>query len=222
MSHKTRAFRPHVKGEPMIAGLIYAGGQATRLGGLDKPLLALAGVPLVAWSLARLAPQVERVAIVTRGDPARFAGFPADVIVDPQAAQTPWGPIGGLLAGLEWARGVGAMGLATAPADAPFLPTDLVARLAAAGSCAMAEGPTGKEPACALWPVAQAHRIADLANSGERALWAIAKALDAAPVVFPNADPPPFFNINTPHDVISAEAVLACYSLRPPRFWDEV
>lgn len=202
----------------MIAGLIYAGGQATRLGGLDKPLLALAGAPLLAWSLARLAPQVDRLAIVTRGDPSRFAGFPADVIVDPQAAEAPWGPIGGLLAGLAWAKEVGANGLATAPADAPFLPADLVSRLAQAGPCAIAESPTGKEPACALWPVTEAPRISDLANSGERALWALAKALDAAPVFFPDADPPPFFNVNTPQDVISAEVVIARYSLRPPRF----
>ncbi|MEL6210433.1 MAG: NTP transferase domain-containing protein, partial [Pseudomonadota bacterium] len=55
-----------------IAGVILAGGLARRMGGGDKALLALAGRPLLAHVIDRLAPQVERLALNANGDPARF------------------------------------------------------------------------------------------------------------------------------------------------------
>ncbi|MFP4304819.1 MAG: NTP transferase domain-containing protein, partial [Rhodosalinus sp.] len=54
-------------------GVILAGGRATRMGGADKPLLDLAGRPLIAHVIARLGPQCAGLAISANGDPARFA-----------------------------------------------------------------------------------------------------------------------------------------------------
>lgn len=179
------------------------------MGGVDKALVALGGRPLLAHVVARLAPQVGALAIGANGDPARFAGFGLPVLADGAAAGA--GPLAGLLAGLDWAAGLGATALVTAAADTPFLPRDLVARLhAAAGptSPAVAAAPRAVlHPTAGLWPAGlRAALAADLAR-GERRLGGWAEAQGCAVAVFP--DPDGFFNINTPDDLARAEAMLA-------------
>ena len=66
----------------MIAGVILAGGRATRMGGGDKCLLPLGGRPILAHVIARLAPQVDALALNANGDPARFAAFGLPVLPD--------------------------------------------------------------------------------------------------------------------------------------------
>ena len=111
--------------ESPIAGLVLAGGQATRMGGVDKGLQMLRGRPLLGWTLSRLAPQVMSV-MISANAPDKYSAFRLPVIADdiPSA-----GPLAGVLAGLKIARHPL---LATVPCDAPFLPTDLVSRLHAA------------------------------------------------------------------------------------------
>ena len=42
-----------------ITGILLAGGQGSRMGGVDKGLVELAGRPMAAHALERLAPQVD-------------------------------------------------------------------------------------------------------------------------------------------------------------------
>ena len=198
--------------QPAIPGLILAGGGARRMGGGDKALLPLAGRPLLAHVLDRLAPQLGPLALSANGDRKRFAAFGLPVLADEERAGA--GPLAGLLAGLDWAATLGAAELVTAAVDTPFLPRDLVARLrAAAGpagiAIAAAPGGAGPErhPTAGLWPVAlRATLRADLA-AGERRLGAWAAARGCALASFP--DPDAFFNVNTPADLARAEAMLA-------------
>jgi len=41
-----------------VSGIVLAGGQGRRMGGVDKGLQPLRGKPMAAWALERLAPQV--------------------------------------------------------------------------------------------------------------------------------------------------------------------
>lgn len=66
-------------------GVILAGGQATRMGGGDKGLLALGDGVILDHVLARLGPQVGAVALNANGAPDRFAGFGLPVLPDPIA-----------------------------------------------------------------------------------------------------------------------------------------
>jgi len=77
-------------------GVVLAGGLARRMGGGDKPLRMLAGRPMLAHVIERLAPQVAAVAINANGDPARFAGFGLPVVPDGMADYP--GPLAGVLA----------------------------------------------------------------------------------------------------------------------------
>ena len=61
-----------------ITGLILAGGQGSRMGGVDKGLEPLQGRPLVEHAIARLAPQVGALMISANRNTDRYAqyGFP--------------------------------------------------------------------------------------------------------------------------------------------------
>lgn len=110
-----------------ISGVVLAGGQGRRMGGVDKGLVMLRGQPMVAWVIARLSPQVGELAINANQNLDRYRSFgPA---VYPDEIDGFIGPLAGLHAALG--RTTLPM-VVTAPCDSPFLPEDLVARLHAA------------------------------------------------------------------------------------------
>lgn len=191
-----------------IFGVILAGGQGRRMGGVDKAFVRLAGRPLVAHVADRLEPQVERLAISANGDAARFSlGRP--VLADVQGA----GPLAGVLAALIWAKPLGATAVLSAPVDAPFLPGDLCPRLCLAAEnatkgLAIAQGGGRAHPTFGLWPVALAEALSDFLASGVNPkVMDFARAHGAVEAAFPDALA--FDNLNTPEDLARAEAALS-------------
>ena len=185
----------------MIAGVVLAGGRATRLGGVDKALLPLGGQAVLDMVVARLRPQVQTLAISANGDPARFSRFALPVLADEVLGR---GPLGGVLRGLGWAAGQGADWLLSVPGDTPFIPDDLAVRLAPGP--AWAESGERLHPLVALWPVAcapdlarwlVAHQSGRVRSFGE-AIGMRAETFEAAP--------DPFHNINTAEDLAAARA----------------
>src|ERR1700758_1079690 len=63
-------------------GVVLAGGLARRMGGGDKPLLALGGRPLIRHILDRLRPQVSALALNANGDPARYGALGLPILAD--------------------------------------------------------------------------------------------------------------------------------------------
>ena len=108
-----------------ITGLVLAGGRATRMGGLDKGLQTLHGVPLALHAVLRLAPQVGEVIVSANRNLAAYESMGVAVWPDPVGDYQ--GPLAGWLAGFEHCS---THYMATVPCDAPNFPTDLVARLA--------------------------------------------------------------------------------------------
>jgi molybdopterin-guanine dinucleotide biosynthesis protein A len=195
-------------------GIVLAGGRSRRLGGGDKGLLPLAGRPILAHVIARAAPQVAALALSANGDPARFAGFGLKVVADGVAGFA--GPLAGVLAGLDWAAAEhkAATHLASFAGDAPFLPRDLVARLAAALddgheiACAAAAGRL--HPVFALWPVALREALREAVTvEGVRKVELWLRRFRLAVVEFPPAPVDAFFNVNRPEDLAAAERLAA-------------
>lgn len=189
-------------------GLILAGGRSTRMGGGDKPLIALGGRPMLAHVIDRLAPQVAALALSVNGDPARFAAFGLPALAD-EAADRP-GPLAGMLAGLDHAAARGLPLVAVAPGDTPFLPQDLVARLAGAlrgAPLAYAVAGGRDHPACALIRVELRAPLRAALAAGVRRVGDWMRDMGAAEAEFP--DPEAFFNVNRPADLALAEARLA-------------
>lgn len=105
----------------MITGVILAGGQGRRMGGVDKGLRVLQGKPMVAWVLERFAPQVEEILINANQNHEQYARFGHAVVSDEIGGFA--GPLAGLERGLARARHEL---VATVPCDSPFLPEHLV------------------------------------------------------------------------------------------------
>ncbi len=190
-----------------IFGVILAGGQGRRMGGVDKAMVPLAGRPLVAHVLERLEPQVERVAISANGVAGRFAlGVP--VLADQGGA----GPLAGICAALDWAAPLGATAVLSVPVDAPFLPGDLCPRLCLAAETApeglaIAQAGGRDHPTFGLWPVSLREPLrAFLASGAKPKVMDFARAHGAVAAAF--ADALAFENLNTPEDLARAEALL--------------
>jgi molybdopterin-guanine dinucleotide biosynthesis protein A len=198
-----------------FVGVVLAGGLARRMGGGDKCLKLVGGKTILDHVLARLKPQVGPVVLNANGDPARFAahGLPVAADVVPGFA----GPLAGVLTGMEWAaaHAPGCGWIVTVAGDAPFVPPDLVARLTAALQSAHADmacvTSSGRDnPVTGLWPVRLASdlRRAVLADGIHKVdTWTARYRLARAE--FPAEPFDPFFNVNTPDDLVAAEALAA-------------
>lgn len=198
-----------------ILGLLLAGGQARRMGGGDKCLRLLAGQTLLEHVIARLRPQVAALVLNANGDAARFACFGLPVVADSVADFA--GPLAGILAGLDWAAAnlPDCPLVASVATDAPFLPTDLVARLAAGLQAAGAElacAASGGQPhpVIGLWPVRlreALRRALDEEGIRKVDLWTARYRLATVDFALDPIDP--FFNANRPEDLDRAAAMLS-------------
>ena len=187
----------------MIAAVSLAGGEASRLGGIDKPLLEIAGLSLLARILRTLAPEHAAIAISANGDPARFSEFGCPVLND--GAFTRMGPLAGILAGLEWAETIGATDLLSVPGDTPFIPGQLARALSPAPAYAANQGRA--HPAVALWPVTCREALKDhLSRENSRSVLGFAQTIGARRVEFATGGTNPFANINTPADLAAVSA----------------
>jgi molybdopterin-guanine dinucleotide biosynthesis protein A len=108
-----------------ITGLVLAGGKGSRMGGVDKGLQLLDGVPLALRALRRIEPQVGACLMNANRHLDQYAAWRAPVCQD--AWPDHRGPLAGLLAGLEACR---TPWLVSVPCDTPDFPLDLVERLA--------------------------------------------------------------------------------------------
>ena len=127
-----------------VTGIVLAGGQGRRMGGVDKGLQPLRGRAMVEWVIERLAPQVDEIVINANQNLAEYARFGYRVVPDEVGGFA--GPLAGLHAGLKSASSPLAV---TVPCDSPFLPLDLVARLRAgleANNAELAVAKTGNQP----------------------------------------------------------------------------
>jgi molybdopterin-guanine dinucleotide biosynthesis protein A len=192
-----------------IAGIIVAGGRSTRMGGVEKILLEVGGKRILDRLIGRMAPQVRQLAINANGDGARFKSTGFTVIPDlPGDAAT---PLAGLHAGLHWAKSQGFEALIALPSDAPFLPYDLVARLAAAKQKAAIAASGGQNHyLTGLWSVSLLRALDDaIKNNGMLRVKDWASFVRAVAIEWPVHPFDPFFNVNTPEDLAEAQAIAA-------------
>lgn len=199
-----------------ILGVVLAGGRSSRMGGGSKCLLLLGGVPVLRHVLDRLGGQPADIILNINADPALFADFAIPTVADRPAAGS--GPLSGVLAGMIHAEGAGFDHILTVACDTPFLPTDLLQRLAQAKDAqakpiAMAATRSTRpgaerHPTSALWPVALRGELQAALDRGIRKVTDWSDPLGCATVEFDHGGFDPFFNINTPDDLATAESML--------------
>ena len=200
--------------DPMaVLGVVLAGGRGRRMGqGGDKPLATLGGETLLSRVLERAAPQCGQTIVNANSDhPGYHApGLP----VVPDQVEGFAGPLAGVLTAMDWAamNAPGCPWVASFAGDAPFIPRDMVDRLAEAVSggidLARAASFGRRHPVFALWPVSIRAELRDrLVNGGVRKIDLFTGAYRVAEVDFEGV-PDPFFNVNTPEDRAEAERIL--------------
>lgn len=196
-----------------IAGVILAGGKASRMGGGDKCLLTVGSRTILSHLIERLAPQVDTLAIGANGDAARFAAYGIPVIPDAASTESQ-GPLAGVIAGLAWAEALGAKMLLTASGDTPFVPLTLAADLAEAlrasrAKCAVARSRGHLHPVAALWPIALRSTVEARFRGGDRSVKFVQQSLGASCVDFDGEGFDPFQGSNTPEELESLRKLQA-------------
>lgn len=196
-----------------IAGLILAGGQATRFGGIQKALADLGSSRLIDLVLDRLTPQVDAIAISANKDLKTYRALGHPVLTDVISGHL--GPLAGIHAGLVWGAQSGYSHVLSVAGDTPFIPSNLASHLSAGldskHAIAMAARGDGKhrlQPTIALWPTILADDLgaALQADILKIVLWAEPHGIAA--VSFDQPGDNPFFNVNTPQDLDVAKAKL--------------
>jgi molybdenum cofactor guanylyltransferase len=200
---------------PHILGVILAGGSSRRMGGGDKGFADLDGKPMLAHVIERFGAQTATLVLNANGDPARFNNYGLPVIPDLDSKEQ--GPMAGLIAAMHWAERTDPAfsAIATVTSDVPFLPLDLVARLAAEsqGGPAIAVSAERRHPTIGLWPLTLKAKLQAALLRGDLSLGVFAQAHAAIAVSFPFSESgvtliDPFFNANTPDDLKEARALL--------------
>ena len=190
--------------EPEVTGLVLAGGQGSRMGGIDKGLQPFRGRPMVAHVVERLYPQVDELLINANRNLDAYASFGHRVIADEIAGFA--GPLAGFERGLAHSRGRLVM---TAPCDSPFLPEDLVARLRAAleaNRTDLAVAKTGDQahPVFSLMRRDVHASLVQFLGSGQRKIDKWYGALRVVEVPFDD-EADAFLNINTREELSNLE-----------------
>jgi len=188
-----------------VTAIVLAGGRATRLGGRDKGLIPIAGRPMIAWTIAAIAAQVESLIISANRNIAAYQSFGYPVITDLDTRAT--GPLAGLAAGLATCHSPWLMSV---PCDTPALPAALARRLAAAvddRQAAIAHDGRRIQPAHALLRTALADRLTAFMAGDGRRLQDWYATLDTG-IVDLSDHRDAFDNVNTPEQLAAMTARL--------------
>lgn len=183
-----------------LTGLVLAGGQGRRMGGVDKGLQPLHGKPLAQHVLERLRPQVGALLISANRNLDLYRAYGYPVVTD--AGPDSLGPLAGLLAGMQAA---GTSHLLCVPCDVPYLPETLADTLLAAAQAqhstiayattVSAAGEVHRHPACALLACTLASDLQAYLADGGRRVSAWYARHNPAEARFP--DQHAFYNVNS-------------------------
>jgi len=205
-------------------GVILAGGKSNRMGS-DKALRMLAGEPLVLHLLRRLHKQLGTVVINTASQAPLFGQLGVPLV--PDIAQFAGkGPLAGIYSAMVYAQAAGLHAIITVAVDTPFFPPNYARRLLEksahhAGKPILARSENSWHPTFGLWPVSL-HKALEqqLTCAHDNSIMAFARQHAVESVCF-TADTnsfaaDPFFNINTPDDLATAQTLMAHMKEKKP------
>jgi molybdopterin-guanine dinucleotide biosynthesis protein A len=189
-----------------LAAAILAGGQATRLGGLNKGTLVVGDTPIVDRQLHALR-EIASPVFVVGPDSTVWSARGLRAIPDDMPGR---GALGGIYTAIMRSPCPRTLIVAC---DMPFLSIEFLRRLAAVENAdvVIPRSPRGYEPLCAIYSRACAADIRERLQRGELHAATMprgVRVVELGPDVLP-LDDLLFVNINTPHDYERAKGLLA-------------
>jgi molybdopterin-guanine dinucleotide biosynthesis protein A len=179
-----------------ISAVILAGGQAKRMGGVDKGLQTLHGKPLFQFIYDRLHSQVEHISVNANRNQAIYATAGLPVFGD--NIEGFQGPLSGILTALERANTDFVLFV---PCDSPFFPDNLLEKLKSAVdfhgvSIAYVHDGEREHPTFCLMARSLKEKLAAYLAAGERRMLQFMRKNGAVSVDF-SENNAAFTNINT-------------------------
>jgi len=179
-----------------ISAVILAGGQAKRMGGVDKGLQPLQGKPLFQFIYDRLHSQVEHISVNANRNQAIYAAAGLPVFGD--NIEGFQGPLSGILTALERSETDFVLFV---PCDSPFFPDNLLEKLKSAVvfhgvSIAYVHDGEREHPTFCLMARSLKEKLAAYLATGERRMLQFMRQNGAVSVDF-SENKAAFTNINT-------------------------
>lgn len=187
-----------------ITGVILAGGQARRMGGEDKGLIVLGNKPMVEYIIDIFQPQVANLLINANRNQSVYAEYGTQVISDDLSGYC--GPLAGMASAMTK---IETNYLVTTPCDSPFIPLDLVKRLAIPfinkeNEISVAHDGERIQPVFCMLKSSVQHSLNSYLQSGERKIDRWFEQHKTTLVDFSDT-PETFENINTQEDIVQAQ-----------------
>jgi molybdopterin-guanine dinucleotide biosynthesis protein A len=191
-----------------ITGVILAGGRAQRMGGRDKGLLPLAGLPMIAHVIRVMQPQVGELLLNANRNLSVYQELGFRVVSDSMGQF--YGPLAGMLAAMEATANPY---LLSVPCDSPLLAADCVQRfyqvlLQTEAELCVAHDGIRLQPVFALLTTTLRVSLRHYLTAGERKIDRWFAQHRMVPVDFSDS-PHMFRNINTPKDLTTLERDIA-------------
>ncbi|MEQ8735509.1 MAG: molybdenum cofactor guanylyltransferase MobA [Rhodospirillaceae bacterium] len=191
-----------------VVAVVLAGGRARRLGGRDKALISVHGRRLIDRCIAALKPHCQHIALSVQPENSWAKDYGLPLLYDRPSPKM--GPLGGIAAALHWASEQDPQPdwVITTPVDLPFIPTDLIERLTGQeADVAVASSGRQTHYPVAAWTPSLSAPLENFLNNGTQSVQDFQSGYGVAIVNWETSAFDPFFNINTPQDLSTAEDI---------------
>ncbi|MGJ8513578.1 molybdenum cofactor guanylyltransferase MobA [Carnimonas bestiolae] len=192
-----------------VAAIVLAGGEGRRLARGEKALVELAGRTLLEHVIARVAPQVQALAISANRAFERYRQLTQLPLLADAADEQCQGPLAGIAQALDFFPQTD--WVLTVPCDTPLLPLDLVDTLVAHAApdsdVIYACDAERAHYTIALWRPNLAPRVHRALGSGERRVRGVIEQCRATAVRFEHSAE--FINVNGDAELDAVAARLA-------------
>jgi molybdenum cofactor guanylyltransferase len=183
-----------------VTGVILAGGQARRMGGQDKGLIMLNDKPMIEIIINTFKPQTAKLIINANRNHDHYSQYGLEIVADELSGFC--GPLAGMASALQT---INTDYMVTAPCDSPFIPVDLVQRLADAlenksTEISVAHNGERIQPVFCMIKKTLLESLNDYLAAGERKIDRWFEQHNYAIADFSDK-PETFENINTPEDI---------------------
>ena len=194
-----------------VPAVILSGGKSRRMDGNDKAFMAIKDQTLLEMIVERLERQTSEIAINTNSNSRRYTSAGLPILNDEIKGFL--GPLAGIFTAMKWAKNIGSKEVATVAVDTPMFPENLLKKLYQemkvsnsdvifASSVAESECKKVLHPVFGLWKTNLLDDLRSEIEKGVRKVTVWSAKHKATSVCFPFEIIDPFFNVNSPEDII--------------------